>query len=97
VLPLNQIDQFDSSLLKKIPKKMSLGWFDQTFQSTQSAQSPQIQTSSIPTLKPGQRWQFTVRLKRPHGNANPNGFDYEVWLLEQGVRATGIQLYKIVY
>ena len=82
-------DQFDSSLLNKIPKKMSLGWFDQTFQSTQSAQSPQIQTSSIPTLKPGQRWLLTVRLKRPHGNANPNGFDYEVWLLEQGVRSTG--------
>jgi competence protein ComEC len=30
-----------------------------------------------------------VRLQRPHGNANPDGFDYEVWLLEQGVRATG--------
>jgi competence protein ComEC len=30
-----------------------------------------------------------VRLQRPHGNANPGGFDYEAWLLEQGVRATG--------
>src|SRR5690606_5047541 len=25
----------------------------------------------------------------PHGNANPHGFDYEAWLLEQGLRATG--------
>lgn len=40
-------------------------------------------------IRPGERWQFTVRLQRPHGNANPHGFDYEVWLLEQGVRATG--------
>jgi len=40
-------------------------------------------------LQPGQRWQLTVRLQRPHGNANPGGFDYEAWLLEQGVRATG--------
>ena len=32
---------------------------------------------------------MTVRLQRPHGNANPYGFDYEVWLLEQGLRATG--------
>jgi competence protein ComEC len=40
-------------------------------------------------VQPGERWQLTVRLQRPHGNANPNGFDYEVWLLEQGVRATG--------
>ncbi|NIA57871.1 DNA internalization-related competence protein ComEC/Rec2 [Massilia sp. TW-1] len=40
-------------------------------------------------VQPGQRWQLTVRLQRPHGNANPGGFDYEAWLLEQGVRATG--------
>ncbi|MFL6674207.1 MAG: DNA internalization-related competence protein ComEC/Rec2 [Massilia sp.] len=40
-------------------------------------------------VQPGERWQLTVRLQRPHGNANPQGFDYEAWLLEQGVRATG--------
>lgn len=40
-------------------------------------------------VQPGERWQLTVRLQRPHGNANPGGFDYEAWLLEQGVRATG--------
>ncbi|MFL6632389.1 MAG: DNA internalization-related competence protein ComEC/Rec2 [Massilia sp.] len=40
-------------------------------------------------VQPGQRWRLTVRLQRPHGNANPGGFDYEAWLLEQGVRATG--------
>ncbi len=39
--------------------------------------------------RPGERWQFTVRLWRPHGFANPSGFDYEAWLLERGVRATG--------
>ena len=32
---------------------------------------------------------MTIRLKRPHGNANPHGFDYEAWLLERGIRATG--------
>jgi competence protein ComEC len=41
------------------------------------------------TLMPGERWRLTVRLQRPHGNANPGGFDYEAWLLEQGLRATG--------
>lgn len=40
-------------------------------------------------LRPGQRWRLTARLKRPHGNANPHGFDYEAWLLERGIRATG--------
>jgi competence protein ComEC len=28
-------------------------------------------------------------MRRPHGNANPHGFDYEVWLLERGIGATG--------
>lgn len=40
-------------------------------------------------IRPGERWRFTVRLKRPHGNANPHGFDYEAWLFERGLRATG--------
>ncbi|MEO3692271.1 DNA internalization-related competence protein ComEC/Rec2 [Roseateles paludis] len=40
-------------------------------------------------LTAGETWRFTVRLKRPHGLANPGGFDAELWLFEQGVRATG--------
>lgn len=40
-------------------------------------------------LKAGQRWRFTVKLKRPHGTANPHGFDYERWLFSEGVGATG--------
>lgn len=40
-------------------------------------------------LRPGERWQMTVRLKAPHGNRNPHGFDYELWLWEQGLQATG--------
>jgi len=40
-------------------------------------------------VRPGERWRFTVRLKRPHGNANPGGFDYEAWLLEHNIRASG--------
>jgi len=38
---------------------------------------------------PGERWQLAVRLKRPHGFANPGGFDYERWLFQQRIRATG--------
>ncbi|MDD5335539.1 MAG: DNA internalization-related competence protein ComEC/Rec2 [Rhodoferax sp.] len=37
----------------------------------------------------GERWQMTVRLKAPHGASNPFGFDYELWLWEQGLQATG--------
>lgn len=40
-------------------------------------------------VHPGERWRFTVRLKRPHGPLNPHGFDYEAWLTERGIGATG--------
>jgi competence protein ComEC len=40
-------------------------------------------------LHAGDHWRMTVRLKAPHGNSNPHGFDYELWLWEQGLQATG--------
>ena len=40
-------------------------------------------------MRAGERWQMTVRLKAPHGNSNPHGFDYELWLWEQDLQATG--------
>ena len=40
-------------------------------------------------LHAGERWQLTVRLKQPHGNSNPHGFDFEAWMLEQNLRANG--------
>jgi competence protein ComEC len=42
-----------------------------------------------PQLQAGERWQLTVRLKQPHGTANPHGFDFEVWMLERNLRAVG--------
>jgi competence protein ComEC len=42
-----------------------------------------------PPPRAGERQEFTVRLKRPHGRINPHGMDYEVWLLERDLRATG--------
>jgi competence protein ComEC len=47
------------------------------------------QRGTLPEIKPGERWQLTVRLRRPRGSANPHGFDYEAWLLERDIRATG--------
>lgn len=43
----------------------------------------------VPALAPGEHWQLQVRLKQPHGFANPGGFDYERWLFQQGIRITG--------
>lgn len=40
-------------------------------------------------LVAGEHWRLPVRLKAPHGFANPGGFDYERWLFESGIAATG--------
>jgi competence protein ComEC len=61
-----------------VPRKIAVSWYGQ-------AQAPALSSP----VAPGERWQLVVRLQRPHGNANPYGFDYEAWLLEEGVRATG--------
>ena len=37
----------------------------------------------------GERWRFTLRLKQPHGSSNPHSFDFELWALENNVRAVG--------
>ncbi|MDB5812274.1 MAG: internalization-related competence protein ComEC/Rec2 [Betaproteobacteria bacterium] len=47
------------------------------------------QRATLPALRAGERWQLTLRLRRPHGTLNPHGFDYESWLLERNIRATG--------
>ena len=62
-----------------VPPHVSLAWYA----------GFRDQVTEVGDVQPGERWQLTVRLQRPHGNANPYGFDYEVWLLEQGLRATG--------
>ncbi|MCK6386386.1 MAG: DNA internalization-related competence protein ComEC/Rec2, partial [Zoogloea sp.] len=63
-----------------LPQKISLAWY-------KGFRDEEMHT--LPPLHAGERWRLTVRLKRPHGNVNPHGFDYERWLLEQGIRATG--------
>ena len=44
---------------------------------------------NIPDIQLGEIWQLRVRLKRPWGFANPGSFDYEKWLFEREIRATG--------
>ncbi|MDT8999102.1 DNA internalization-related competence protein ComEC/Rec2 [Paucibacter sp. APW11] len=44
----------------------------------------------LPDWRACERWRLRVRLRQPHGLVNPHGFDYELWLFEQGFRATGV-------
>ena len=70
-----------------VPARISLAWYRGWRRELEEAREDGA--PSVPELHAGERWQFTVRLKRPHGNLNPDGFDYEAWLLEAGIRATG--------
>ncbi len=69
----------------KLPPLLQLGWYSGWLASGDTAELQR----ATGDLQPGERWQMTVRLKAPHGNVNPHGFDYELWLWEQGVQATG--------
>jgi competence protein ComEC len=60
-----------------VPSTISLAWYGDG------------DDAQLPRLAAGDRWHFTVRLKRPRGLANPHGFDLEPWALERGIRATG--------
>jgi competence protein ComEC len=42
---------------------------------------------AVPAL--GETWRLAIRLRVPHGYANPDGFDYEGWLFRDGIGATG--------
>ena len=44
---------------------------------------------AVPVLKAGDTYQLQVKLKRPNGFHNVNGFDYQTWLFAQGYAATG--------
>jgi competence protein ComEC len=40
-------------------------------------------------LQAGQHWRLMLRLKPPHGFINAGGFDYERWLYQNRIHATG--------
>ena len=64
-----------------MPRRISLAWY-------RGSDGEADESQRVP-VRAGERWRLTVRLKRPHGNLNPHGFDYEAWLFERGIRATG--------
>ena len=65
-----------------VPERVALGWYRGFDGDEMLAAPPQ-------ELRAGQRWQFVARLRPPHGTLNPHGFDLELWLFEQGIRASG--------
>ena len=68
-----------------LPPLIDLGWYTGQF----GVAPPPGQVALPSPVVAGEAWRWTVRLKVPHGARNPHGFDYELWLWEQGVQATG--------
>ena len=68
-----------------LPPRIELGWYGGVL----GSDGPLSLQRQPLALVPGERWQMTVRLKAPHGARNPHGFDYELWMWEQGVQASG--------
>jgi competence protein ComEC len=79
VISAFEVNQTSSVL---VPQWIDLVWYDR-----ESAEL--MKGSRWADLKAGDTWQFSVRLKAPHGTLNPGGFDEALWRWEQGVMATG--------
>lgn len=60
----------------RIPRRVQLGWYV-------------VPGEPAPRLAGGDCVSLLARLYRPHGQVNPGGFDYQAWLLERNIRATG--------
>jgi len=65
-----------------VPPHVYLGWYGASSREGEVVADPE-------PVQAGERWRLRVRLKAAHGHINPRGFDYELWLWEQGIRATG--------
>ncbi len=72
----------------RLPPRIYLAWYADRFAGGDADLGDEWQRQPA-ALRAGERWQFTVRLKAPHGASNPFGFDFELWLWEQGLQATG--------
>jgi competence protein ComEC len=66
----------------RVPSRILLGWYGEVHDEV-------VMLAPYEHLAAGQRWRFVVRLKQPHGSLNPHGFDTELWMFEQGLRASG--------
>ncbi|KQP43360.1 DNA internalization-related competence protein ComEC/Rec2 [Pseudorhodoferax sp. Leaf274] len=71
--------QMDGAAVR-VPPRVELSWYRGSLDGV-----PQRPADVLA----GDRWAVQVRLRAPHGQRNPHGFDYELWQWERGVQATG--------
>ncbi|WP_018609222.1 DNA internalization-related competence protein ComEC/Rec2 [Uliginosibacterium gangwonense] len=63
-----------------IPEKIQVSWYRQG----------KTRLAALPAPRAGEVWRFALRLRQPHGNLNPHGFDYEAWAFERDIGAIGV-------
>jgi competence protein ComEC len=86
-----QLLQEGKAVPVQLPPRIQLAWYrslPRLSEEVATVPFAELQAGSR-DIKAGERWQLVARLKAPHGNLNPYGFDYELWLWEQGIQATG--------
>ena len=88
-LQVDAAERADDAAPVVLPSQIELHWYRGSISFEVGNDVRDELQRAPPDLRAGQRWQMTVRLKAPHGGRNPRGFDYELWLWEQGVQATG--------
>ncbi len=85
-----QLLQAQGSQQVTLPARIQLAWYRSLPRLSEDAATvPFAELAAQGHPRAGERWQLVARLKAPHGNLNPHGFDYELWLWEQGIGATG--------
>jgi competence protein ComEC len=70
------------SLEPLIGKHVALTWYVSYYSNT-------TENSFTEFVQPGDTWRLLVKLKRPRGFVNPAGFDYQLYLMQQGISASG--------
>ena len=100
---LEQVDVWLQGYVKGLPQYSTDGTrftfvvhdvcvsFRECESSTDSGSNINVLLSDFSGLNftPGEHWQLKAKLKKPHGFSNPGGFDYEAWLFQQKISATG--------
>jgi competence protein ComEC len=64
----------------RLPSRVLVSWYN--------GLTPDEFQEVLP-VRAGERWRFTLRLKRPLATANPHAYDWEVAALERGIGAAG--------
>jgi len=71
----------------QLPPRIQLGWYGAALVDAGDADDGAAPPGLLRVVA-GERWSWTLRLRAPHGNLNPSGFDYELWMWANDLQAS---------